>query len=408
MTEARPDATGPLGHLRVLDLSRVLAGPWAGQALADLGATVLKVERPVDGDDTRAWGPPWLTDADGEVVTSAYFLAANRGKRSVTIDLAHPDGQALVHALAATCDVVLENYKPGTLARWGLDAASLRARHPRLVVCTITGFDPDGPDGHRPGYDLLVQAMGGLMSLTGAPDGPPTKVGVAVADLMTGMYAVTGVLAALLRREHTGVGEHVQLALHDTQLAWLANQGLNALVTGEAPRRLGSAHPSIVPYQAFEAADGHLVVAVGNDTQFRALCRAIDAPSWVDDPRFATNAARVAHRDVLVPALAARLRVLPRADWEARLTAVGVPCGPVLDACEALARAGVADRVVRHQQDGDTVIPGLANPLRFDGTPAVAGRPPPRLGADTDAVVAEVWGPEAVARVRASGAVGPS
>ncbi|HMV66971.1 MAG TPA: CaiB/BaiF CoA-transferase family protein, partial [Myxococcota bacterium] len=293
--------TGPLAHLRVLDLSRVLAGPWATQTLADLGADVLKIERPGRGDDTRGWGPPWLGDAERrDDGMSAYFLCCNRNKRSLEVDVASPEGAALVRRLAAVADVVVENFKPGDLDRYGLGPAALLAANPRLVVCSISGFGQTGPLRDRPGYDLMIQAAGGLMSVTGAPDGPPTKVGVAVADLMTGMYAATAILAALAHRDRAGEGQHIDLALLDTQVAWLANQATNLLATGRAPGRMGNAHPNLVPYEVFEAADGWFVLAVGNDAQFAAFSHVAGRPEWATDARFSTNAGRVAHRDVLV------------------------------------------------------------------------------------------------------------
>ncbi len=297
--------SGPLSHIRVLDLSRVLAGPWAGQTLADLGAEVIKVERPGAGDDTRGWGPPFLTDREGTPTTdAAYFLSANRGKKSVTIDFTRPEGRDLVYQLAAESDIVLENFKVGGLARYGLDYASLSAVNPRLIYCSITGFGQTGPDCQRAGYDFLIQGMGGLMSVTGEPDGTPgggpIKVGVAIVDIFTGMYASTAVLAALAHRERTGEGQHIDLALLDVQVATLANQAMNYLISGQSPSRLGNAHPNIVPYQACPTADGHIILAVGNDLQFRKFCQVAARPELADDPRFATNAARVNHRAELM------------------------------------------------------------------------------------------------------------
>jgi len=386
-----------LGHLRVLDLSRVLAGPWASQVLADLGADVIKVERPGEGDDTRRWGPPWLRDAEGrDTGESAYFLSANRGKRSVTIDLSRPEGQALVRRLAARADVLLENYRVGGLARPGLGYADLAAVNPRLVYCSITGFGQDGPSAQRAGYDFLLQAMGGLMSVTGAPDGAPgggpMKVGVAVTDVLTGLYAATAVLAALAQRERTGLGQHVDLALLDVQVAMLANQAQACLTTGRPPGRLGNAHPSIVPYQAFAAADGHLVVACGNDGQFARLCGALGLGGLAQDPRFATNAARVEHREALLEVLAPALAARPAAASIAALEAAGVPCGPINDLSQVFADPQVRHRAMRQEVDhplaGRTALVG--SPLKLSGSPPVPPRPPPLLGQHTDEVLGEL------------------
>jgi crotonobetainyl-CoA:carnitine CoA-transferase CaiB-like acyl-CoA transferase len=382
-------AHAPLRGVRVLDLSRVLAGPWAGQALADLGADVLKVERPGAGDDTRAWGPPWHVAPDG-AETSAYFQSCNRGKASLAVDLASEEGAERVLALARAADVVLENFKPGALLRFGLDPVQLRAACPRLVVCSITGFGQTGPWRDRAGYDLMIQGMGGLMSLGGEPGGPPMKTGVAVADLMTGMYAATAVLAALVRRGATGEGCHIDLALFDTQLAWLANQGLNALVSGRDPRRWGNAHPNLVPYEVFQAADGWFCLAVGNDAQFRTLCGLLGQPAWADDPRFATNAARVAHRDTLVPAVGALLAREPRERWLDLLRASGIPAGPIWTVTEALgspqAQARGAVRV--HEDEVHGRVQTLAWPAAFDGVRPSSGAAPPRLGEGGEQVAA--------------------
>lgn len=400
--------TSPLAPLRVLDLSRVLAGPWCTQLLADLGADVIKVERPGAGDDTRAWGPPWQADASGApTATAAYHQSTNRNKRSVAIDLSIEEGRALVRALAAQVDVMIDNFKPGTLARWGLDPATLRVTNPGLVSCTIRGFSAEGTWADRPGYDLLIQGMGGLMSITGDAATPPTKAGVAVADLMTGMYASTAILAALRHRDATGEGQHIELSLLDTQLAWLANQGLNALNTGVAPQRRGNAHPNIVPYQTFRSLDGWFNVAVGNDAQFAALSRAVERAVWIDDARFATNAARVANRDVIVAALAAIFAAQATAHWVDLLGAAQVPCAPVLDVVEAL-RHPAAPGAVLHQDANGAVVRTLANPLRFERTPVQVQRPPPGLGEHTAEVLAERLGLDAhaLAALRASGAVG--
>jgi crotonobetainyl-CoA:carnitine CoA-transferase CaiB-like acyl-CoA transferase len=413
--------TGALSHLRVLDLSRVLAGPFAGQVLGDLGAEVIKIERPGQGDDTRGWGPPWFPPDDpgetegGETQGgaadrhSAYFLSANRNKRSVAVDITTETGQQVVRDLAARSDVVLENFKVGGLARHGLDAASLRARHPGLIYVSITGFGQDGPYAARPGYDFLIQAMGGLMSVTGDPDGPPRKVGVALADVMTGLYAVIGVLAALAHRDRTGEGQHVDLALLDVQAATLVNQAMNYLAGGQVPQRLGNAHPNIVPYQAFAARDGWFVVTVGNDAQFQRFCAAIGRPDLGDDPRFATNAGRVAHRETLVPELESVFAADTAATWLDRIGAAGVPCGPInhLDAVFAdpqLRHRGMATRLP--DADG-RAVPTLGSPLKLSATPAEPRTAPPALGADTEAVLREVLGLDtpALDRLRTTGAI---
>ncbi len=400
---------GALSHVRVLDLSRVLAGPWASQVLADLGAEVIKVERPGSGDETRGWGPPWLAAAEGgETRESAYYACANRGKKSVTVDLGRPGGQAVVRRLAERSDVLLENFKVGALARMGLGYEDLAAKNPGLVYCSITGFGQSGPYRNRPGYDFLVQAMGGLMSITGEPDGPPMKVGVAITDILTGMYAATAVLAALSHRERTGAGQHVDLALLDVQVASLANQAESYLVTGRPPGRLGNAHPSIVPYQAFATRDGHVVVAVGNDAQFARLCEAAGRPELARDARFATNAARVRNRDdltgVLGPALASRAS----RDWIGALEAAGVPCGPINDLAQAFDDPQVRHRGMRveapHPLAGS--VPMVASPIRLSGTPVRHGAPP-TLGQHTREVLGEVLGMDEaeIEALRRSGAV---
>ncbi|ROR32455.1 CaiB/BaiF CoA transferase family protein [Inmirania thermothiophila] len=402
-------AEGPLAGVRILDLSRVLAGPWATQLLADLGAEVIKVERPGGGDETRGWGPPWAGDPAAGA-PSAYFLCANRGKRSVAVDLARPEGAALVARLAERCDALVENFKVGGLARYGLDYASLSARNPRLVYCSITGFGQDGPYAARPGYDLLIQAMGGLMSITGEPGGEPQKVGVALTDVLTGLYAAVAVLAALRERDRTGRGRHIDLALMDVEVACLANQALNYLVSGEPPRRLGNAHPNIVPYQAFEAADGWFVVAVGNDAQFRRFCDVLGLAGLADEPRFATNAARVRHREALIPLLAARLRERPRAHWVQALEAAAVPAGPINDVADVFAdpqvrHRGLARRLT-HPRWG--ALPQVASPIRMDGAARMAEAAPPALGEHTEDVLRELAGVEAgeIARLREAGIIG--
>ena len=373
-----PDpAPKPLAGLRVVELARVLAGPWCGQLLADLGADVVKVERPGAGDDTRAWGPPFVTDADGTNLGAAYYHSCNRGKRSVAVDIATTAGQAEVRALIGGADVVIENYKVGGLAKYGLDPATLRAAFPRLIVCSITGFGQTGPYAHRAGYDFIVQAMSGFMSLTGEPDGPPQKAGIAYADIFTGMYATVGILAALRRRDVTGVGAHVDMALLDSQVAVLANQAANYLASGVSPRRMGNGHANVVPYQAFATADGQLVVAVGNDGQYRKLCMILGEPQWADDPRFANNAARLANRAELIPLLAAKI-----AGWDAQplsraLEAEGVPAGPINDLAGVFADPQVIARGMRFRPEGAD-IDGVASPIVIDGERMVAptGAPP--------------------------------
>ncbi len=403
---------GALSHLRVLDLSRVLAGPTAGQILADLGAEVIKVERPGQGDDTRHWGPPWLRDEAGrDTAESAYYLSANRGKKSVSIDIAQPEGQRLVRELAARSDVFLENFKVGGLARYGLDYDSLAAINPGLVYCSITGFGQTGPYAGRPGYDFLIQAMGGLMSITGEPDdapgGGPQKVGVALADVMSGLYASIGLLAALMHRGRTGEGQHIDVALLDVQVAGLANQAMNYLISGEAPERLGNAHPNIVPYQGFAAADGHFVLTVGNDDQFRRLCLALDRPAGAAEPRFATNAARVEHGAVLVPMLSEIFAARPRDEWLRLLDAAGVACGPINTIDQVFADPQVRHRgmlqELAHPQAGR--VPTVGSPCKLSRTPPQTGGAPPLLGQHTEAVLTDVLGLDhaQLARLRGEG-----
>jgi crotonobetainyl-CoA:carnitine CoA-transferase CaiB-like acyl-CoA transferase len=402
--------TGALSHVRVLDLSRVLAGPWSGQVLADLGAEVIKVERPGEGDDTRRWGPPFLKDADGaDTAESAYFLSANRGKKSVTIDFTRPEGQELVRKLAAGCDIVLENFKAGGLAKYGLDYAGLKAVKPDIVYCSITGFGQDGPYAARAGYDFLVQGMGGLMSLTGAPDGEPMKVGVALTDIFTGMYATVAVLAALSHRDRTGQGQHVDLALLDVQVAVLANQASNYLVGGMVPGRLGNAHPNIVPYQAFASADGHVILAVGNDSQFQRFCSVAGCPALAADSRFATNAARVANRQTLVTLLGPVMAARTSAQWIELLEAAGVPCGPINNLAQVFDNPQVRHRgmAVRMEHGAGVPVDLVANPIRYSETPVAYDKAPPMLGADTDDVLAALLGmdPAAIAALRDKGIV---
>jgi len=421
MSESAPHqpTPGALQGVRVLDLSRVLAGPWCSQTLADLGADVIKVERPRDddhpgGDDTRGWGPPFLPDIEGrDTEDAAYFLGTNRNKRSITIDIARSEGQALVLRLAAQADVLVENYKVGDMARYGLDAPALLARFPRLVYCSITGFGQTGPYRDRAGYDYAVQGMGGLMSVTGErddrPGGGPQKVGVAVADLFTGLYATVAILAALRHRDATGQGQHVDMALLDAQVAMLANLGANYLVTRKAPRRAGNAHQNIVPYQVFEVADGHLILAVGNDGQFERFCRVAGCSELAADLRFATNAARVRHRETLVPLLAERLRQRTRADWLVALEAAKVPCGPINDLADVFADPQVRSRGMTVRVDHPR-HPGLelvASPMKLSATPVSVRRPPPLLGQHTEEILAEL-GLDGAARaaLQASGVLG--
>jgi len=386
----------PLSGIRVLDLSRVLAGPWAGQLLADLGADVVKVEKPQGGDDTRAWGPPYLKDASGrDTGEAAYFLCANRNKRSVAIDIATPEGQAQVRALAGQADVVLENFKVGGLKRYGLDYASLKDDHPHLIYCSITGFGQTGPYAARAGYDFLIQGMGGLMSVTGGADGEPgagpQKVGVALTDIMTGLYATVAVQAALAERERSGLGQHIDLALLDVQIACLANQASNYLAGGQLPRRMGNAHPNIVPYQDFPTADGDIILAVGNDEQFARFCSIAGHAEWALDPRFSSNAQRVTHRAVLLPLLRQATVARSSADWIAALEAAGVPCGPINRIDEVFADPHVQARGLRmtlpHSLAGE--VPLVSNPIRFSGSPVSYHSAPPLLGQHTAEVLAQ-------------------
>lgn len=385
--------SGALSHLKVLDLSRVLAGPWASQMLADMGADVIKIEHPDRGDDTRAWGPPYWRNPTGDAVESAYFLCANRNKKSVALDMATPEGQRLIRELALQSDVLIENFKVGGLAKYGLDYATLSALNPRLVYCSITGFGQTGPYAQRPGYDFMVQGMGGLMSLTGVPDGDegagPMKVGVALTDVLTGLHAVVAVLAALAWRAQSGQGQWVDLALLDVQVSCLANQALNYLVTGESPGRLGNAHPSIVPYQSFPTADGEIILAVGNDSQFAAFCYVAGRSEWAVDPRFVTNAARVANRKTLVPLLRQTTVHRTTDAWILALEAANVPCGPINTLAQVFADPHVQARGLRldlpHGVSG--TAPGVASPLRFSRTPVQYRWAAPPLGAHTEAVL---------------------
>lgn len=387
----------PLHGVRVLDLSRILAGPWCSQQLADMGAEVIKIEKPNEGDDTRRWGPPWLEDSQ----ESAYYLSANRGKQSVTIDMAQPEGQALLHELVKQCDVVLENFKVGGLQKYQLDYASLKAIKPDLIYCSITGFGQNGPYAQRAGYDFMIQGMGGLMSLTGRADselgGGPVKVGVAFADIFTGLYAANAILAALFQRQQTGHGTHIDLALLDVQVGVLANQALNYLTSGQVPPRLGNAHPNIVPYQAFATQDGHLILAVGNDTQFQRFCAVAGCPALASDERFLTNALRVNHRQALIPLLMPLLQQRTTDQWLAALESVGVPCGPINTLDQVFADPQVQHRQLEiqlpHPEAGQVKL--VSNPIRFDDQALNATTAPPLLGQHTQQVLTERLGLDA-------------
>lgn len=390
------DRTAPLKGIRVLDLSRILAGPWASQILADLGADVIKIERPGQGDDTRRWGPPYLKDAAGaETPDAAYFLCANRNKRSITVDIASAEGQALIRKLAEQADVMLENFKPGGLRRYGLDADSLQTLNPRLVQCSISGFGQTGPYATRAGYDFLIQAMGGLMSVTGRPDdtpgGGPQKVGVALTDIMTGLYAAIAIQAALAERAHSGRGQHIDLSLFDVQVACLANQASNFLVGGNVPSRLGNGHPNIVPYEDFPTADGYMVLAIGNDDQFARFCAIADRPEWATDPRYSSNRQRVIHRETLIPQLRQTTVMRTTERWIAELEAAAIPCGPINRLDEVFADPQVRARGMRidlpHPRAGQ--VPLVASPIRLSASPVAYHRAPPMLGEHTDEVLGD-------------------
>lgn len=402
-----------LAGIRVLDLTRILAGPTCTQVLGDLGADVLKVERPGEGDDTRKWGPPYVQGSDGEPTTeSAYYLCANRNKRSVAIDVSAPEGQRLVRALLGSCQVLVENFKVGGLAKYGLDYESLRRDFPALVYCSITGFGQTGPYAPRAGYDYLAQGLGGMMSLTGEPDGEPMKVGVGVADVVCGLYAATAILAALRHAEATGEGQQVDMALLDTQVAWLVNEGTNYLLSGRVPRRQGNGHPNIVPYRTFESADGHVILAVGNDAQFRRWCAFAVADDLAADPRFATNQGRVANRDALYAAMPAYTRRKTTAAWVEGLAALGVPCGPVNTLDRVFADPQVQARGMRvelpHPLAASGTVPVVASPIKMGATPPVHHRGPPTLGQHTDEVLQELPGLDDAerARLREAGVIG--
>ncbi len=380
---------GPLSHIRVLDLSRVLAGPWCTQMLADLGAEVIKIERPGEGDDTRGWGPPFITNGDGSRGDAAYFQSANRGKWSVCIDMATTEGQNLIRQLAAKSDVVVENFKVGGLKRYGLDYDSLTAINPKLIYCSITGFGQNGPFAQRAGYDFMIQGMAGVMSITGEPDGEPMKMGVAFADIFAGLHAVIGIEAALVHRERTGEGQAIDISLLDSQVSVLANQALNYLVGGKAPSRLGNAHPNIVPYQTFETKDGHIIIAVGNDRQFSEFCRIIGVAA---DAMFNTNRGRVENRAELIPQLAPAMLARTTAEWVEAFEAAAVPCGPINTIDQVFANEQVLARGLQIglTRDDGVQVPGVANPLVFSETPVSYHKPPPRLGDGTEKILRDV------------------
>jgi formyl-CoA transferase len=401
-----------LGHIRVLDLSRVLAGPWCSQNLADLGADVIKIERPGSGDDTRAWGPPYAKDASGADTTeAAYYLSANRGKRSVTCDISKPEGQALIRELARHSDVVLENYKVGQLKKYGLDYESLKGVKPDLVYCSVTGFGQDGPYAHRAGYDFLIQGMGGLMSVTGErddlPGGGPQKAGVALTDLMTGMYATIAILAALTHRDRTGEGQYIDMALLDVQVAMLANMGSNYLNSGKAPKRWGNAHANIVPYQTFACSDGYIIVATGNDGQYQKFVEVGGRADLANHERYATNPLRVQNRDELVPILAEMVKAKPRDWWVEQLEAVGVPCGPINDLHDVFQNPQVQARGMMVEAPHPTAgkVKLVRNPMRLSASPAETNKAPPLLGQHTDEVLRDLLGrsEQDIAALRAKG-----
>lgn len=381
----------PLGGLRVLELARILAGPWIGQTLADLGADVIKVESP-DGDDTRGWGPPFVEDTQGKPVDAAYFHCCNRGKRSIIVDFRERSGQDTIRQLAAASDVFVENFKVGGLARYGLDYATLQAVNPRLIYCSVTGFGQSGPYARRAGYDFMIQGMSGVMDLTGEPDGSPQKIGVAFADIFTGTYGVIGILAALAQRERTGKGQHIDMSLMDSMVGVLANQGLNYLVSQRAPRRMGNAHPNIVPYQVFPTRDGHVIIAVGNDAQFQRLCAYLNRPEIAADVRYATNADRVAHRDELCTDLAALLRTRSRDEVLDAMEELGVPAGPINTVADVFADPQVVHRQMQLDLPAPWAkggkVPGIRTPLRFSDARLAFDRPSPRLGEHTEEILA--------------------
>ncbi len=404
---------GPLTGIKVLDLSRILAGPWAGQLLADYGADVIKIEQPGTGDETRRWGPPWLSDEDGnDLSDAAYYLAANRNKRSITCNLAHADGKAIVAELAKHADVLIENFRVGAMQRFGLDADTLRTANKRLIYCSISAYGQSGSKAKEPGYDAMIQAAGGLMSVTGEPaeqGGRPQKVGVAVADIMAGMYASTAILAALHRRDETGLGEVIDVPLFDTQVAWLANQAMNHLVGGVTPGRHGTGHPNLVPYQAFPTADGDIMIAVGSDRQFAQCMQALGLPELAEDSRYSRNADRVRHRDALIAAMSAVTEQRPTDEWLSAFREAGVACGPINDIAAVFRdpqteESGLVTDIVREDAGA---IPTVLNPVRFESSDRRADRAPPALGEHTDRILAEELGysAEKIAELRTNGAI---
>ena len=401
-----------LAGIRVLDLTRILAGPTCTQLLGDLGADVVKVERPGAGDDTRKWGPPYVQGRDGATTESAYYLCANRNKRSIAVDIAAAEGQTLVRRLLTRCDVLVENFKVGDLARYGLGWEQLRHDHPRLVYCSVTGFGQTGPYAPRAGYDYLAQGLGGIMSLTGAPDGLPMKVGVGIADIMCGMYATVAILAALRHRDATGEGQWIDAALLDTQVAWLVNEGSNYLVSGQVPRRLGTEHSNIVPYNTFASADGFVILAVGNDSQFQKWCRFAAAADLAADPRFATNSLRIENRQALYALMPPYMRAKTTAEWVEGLAGLGVPCGPVNSLDQVFADPQVRARGMRidmpHPSAAGDTVPMIANPLKMSATPPSYRHSPPTLGQHTDEVLVELLGLDEAerGRLRRAGAIG--
>ncbi|MEM8689166.1 MAG: CaiB/BaiF CoA-transferase family protein [Pseudomonadota bacterium] len=391
--------TGPLAGIRVLDLTRILAGPTMTQTLGDFGADIIKVERPGAGDDTRAWGPPYVTGTDGRPTSeSAYYLAANRNKRSIAIDMATPDGAALIRRLARHCDVLVENFKLGGLKKYGLDYESLSQDHPGLIYCSITGFGQTGPNAHRPGYDLLAQGYGGIMSLTGEPDGEPMKVGVGIADVVCGLYGGLGILAALRHRDQTGLGQHIDVSLVDSQVSWLVNEGTNYLLSGAEPKRRGNQHPNIVPYQVFQAADGHVIVAAGNDGQYQRLCAIIGLEDLATDARFATNPKRLENREVLIPLLADKIATLGKQELVDSMEANNVPGGAINTIAEVFESEQVLARGMKISMPQPKAESGqvdlIGNPVKFSRTPVTYRHPPPHCGEHTDEVLREVLGEE--------------
>ena len=402
---------GPLSGFRVLDLSRILAGPWASQMLADLGAEVIKIERPNVGDDTRAWGPPYMPDEAGEATSeSAYFHAANRGKQSVCIDMSKPAGQDLIRELVKHCDVLIENFKVGGLKKYGLDYDSLKGLNPKLVYCSITGFGQTGPYADRAGYDFMIQAMGGMMSVTGEADGEPMKIGVALADVLTGLYAANAIQSALIHQLRTGEGQYIDMALLDVQVATLANQAMNYLATGNNPKRLGNAHPNIVPYQAFATADGFLILAIGNDTQFQRFCELAERAELAEDERFIKNSSRVKHREALVPEVKQIMLTKTTHDWLDQLNQRGIPCGPINNIDQVFADPQVQHRGMQQSLSHPAAgtVASVGNPIKLSKTPVEYELAPPVLGQHTDEVLVSIlkFDPKKLANLRESGVIG--